>query len=430
MHLSMNDLLYPASLAPFGITASNTTNIGSSSTGKEANILDMDAFGKDNKNHQPHKQLTPLASLTRFNPTVINGTSATIIHSITAGPSRASSFRRPNRNNQENVAKTFSNSLHTSSSHQNIVMTDCEDNELFLAPENLTGTLTLQSTNNNSVTSSPMTSPNPAKKDDPLADIFDDLTATSNFTGHVNTHVNTMGPTVAHKPESALPQLFVSYCSKSRLYMLSPYYSACITGCLDSDIVISSVFGAVIVNGCERLKLTVCCRKLIVINCLECEFNLATMSSTIVLGDSRNLIFGPYNTCFRSLRQHLKLTELTGLLNDNKNNRPSHMMDDDDNSTASKSFGSNLWSSVCDVNACLEALTNGNQNGNDFDFDSESVYYGALPTTPSSAIAAVQLSEKFHVINIPSKTEHVGFEVSTSALIHALHCSFKYILIS
>lgn len=48
------------------------------------------------------------------------------------------------------------------------------------------------------------------------------------------------------RPDLTLPQLFVNYSNKGKLYMLSPYYSASINGCSDCEIVIGSVFGAVI----------------------------------------------------------------------------------------------------------------------------------------------------------------------------------------
>jgi len=67
------------------------------------------------------------------------------------------------------------------------------------------------------------------------------------------------------------------------------------------------VRGAVIINGCERVRITVACRKLVVLNCLECEFNVATMSATVISGDSRSLVFGPFNTAYTHLRLHLQV---------------------------------------------------------------------------------------------------------------------------
>ena len=245
LHLSMNDVLYPVSITPFGIQKDGS------------NGLDLDAFAKDAKSHQPLKQVTPLSSLTRYNPTVINGSSSTIIHTITTAPSRQTSFRRSSRT-QDSVLTP------RQQSNSGIVLTDCEDQEMFI----------------DSV-QSPGSSPNPTKSFISLSrddDHGDDLM------------MNSLG--FSHRPETSLPQLFISYCNKANLYMISPYYSASVTGCLDSTIVIGAVYGAIIVNGCERVKITCACRKLIIMNCLDCEFNIATLSTTIILGDSRNLTMG------------------------------------------------------------------------------------------------------------------------------------------
>ena len=45
-------------------------------------------------------------------------------------------------------------------------------------------------------------------------------------------------------------------------------------------------------SGCERVRLTVACRKLIVMNCLECELNVSALSSSIMIGDCRAIVFG------------------------------------------------------------------------------------------------------------------------------------------
>lgn len=248
LHLSMNDLLYPVSITPFGIQKDGS------------NGLDLDSLAKDSKSHQPHKQLTPLTSLTRYNPTVINGSSSTIIHAITMVPSRQTSFRRGSRT-QDSL--TLTPRQHSSSG---IILTDCEDQEMFV----------------DSV-QSPGSSPNPTKA---FVSLSRDEEHGDDFMGPVS---------LSHKPETSLPQLFISYCSKANLYMISPYYSASVTGCIDTTIVISAVYGAVIINGCERVKITCACRKLIIMNCLDCEFNVATLSTTIVLGDSRNLTMGKSN---------------------------------------------------------------------------------------------------------------------------------------
>lgn len=103
------------------------------------------------------------------------------------------------------------------------------------------------------------------------------------------------------------PVLTVSQCSGSTMYLLMPYSSASINSCSDSEIVVGAVAGAVIVSGCERVRISVACRKLVIHNCLDCIFNVATLSTSTISGDSRSLVFGPHNVNYKGLSQHLQM---------------------------------------------------------------------------------------------------------------------------
>ena len=91
---------------------------------------------------------------------------------------------------------------------------------------------------------------------------------------------------------ACLPPLNISTSQGAHMLFLSAYSCASITNCSDCEIVIGAVSGAVVLHGCERIKITVACRKLIVHNCLECEIYLATLSPSVIAGDSRSLTFG------------------------------------------------------------------------------------------------------------------------------------------
>ena len=101
---------------------------------------------------------------------------------------------------------------------------------------------------------------------------------------------------------AGLPRAFVAMCSRTSIHLLAPYSSVTIASCSDCEIVVGAVSGALIVTGCERVKVTATCRKLITHSCLDCEISVATLSSTIVSGDSRGLLFGPVNVTYRHLR--------------------------------------------------------------------------------------------------------------------------------
>ena len=91
---------------------------------------------------------------------------------------------------------------------------------------------------------------------------------------------------------AGLPHLTITSSQGAHLHFLSAYSCVSVTNCNDCEIVIGAVRGAVIVHGCERIKLTVACRKLVVQNSLECELYVATLSPSVISGDSRSLSFG------------------------------------------------------------------------------------------------------------------------------------------
>jgi hypothetical protein len=91
---------------------------------------------------------------------------------------------------------------------------------------------------------------------------------------------------------ASLPHLSINTSQGGHMHFLSAYSCVSISNCSDCEIVIGAVSGAVVVHGCERIKLTVACRKLIVQNSLECDLHVATLSASVIAGDSRSLIFG------------------------------------------------------------------------------------------------------------------------------------------
>lgn len=152
-----------------------------------------------------------------------------------------------------------------------------------------------------------------------------------------------------------------------------------------------SVYGAVIVNGCEHLQVTVTCRKLVIINCLECTFHLACASSVVVIGDCRALHVAPLNANYKNLTSHVKHAELGALLEG-----------------SGSGSGVNSWNVICDVNQCLAdsaslALEHHPMHNKGVVFD--------LPA-PQAVMAGLLPPEKFRVASVPVRSEHVSFEVS------------------
>ncbi len=66
---------------------------------------------------------------------------------------------------------------------------------------------------------------------------------------------------------------------------------------------------------------------------------------------------GPYNTSFRNLKNHLKMTLLHDLLSHNHQSAE-QFLPSSSNPTSSGRNPNNLWATIWDVNSCLEAVRN------------------------------------------------------------------------
>eukprot|EP01041_Mallomonas_annulata_P003248 gene3248-6428_t len=185
-----------------------------------------------------------------------------------------------------------------------------------------------------------------------------------------------------------LPHLSLQGCHRATIYLLAPFSSASISGCTDCTIVVAAVTGAVHLAGCERVVLTVACAKAVLRNCLDCDIRIATLSTSIVYGDSRGITFAPFNCAYRQLRNHLQLARLQAL----------------------HSAANNNWSSLCDVAACLDSPPPScSPSGYALDVGGEGE--GVPLPVPQESTAMVLSSEKFSFISIPIKAEHQPAEI-------------------
>lgn len=277
VHMSMNDTLYPVSVSPsYGsIPCSPTTRDMPHISAMSA--TDADA-GKDSpsnaslKAQQPSRTVNTVSSLSRSKPTIINGCSTTVINVIGSLVPSKNSFRKYRSMSFER-ADSGSQSAHdlraaSHSSRLEHVLSDSDSDK--------TSPIALSRPRNHS----------DASQEEHL---FDEMTR--NNTEDIELWMRNNNNYLS-KPESMLPPLYLNLCTRAKLYLISPYHSATITGCSDCEIVIGAVFGAVIVSNCERVKITVACRKLLILNCLDCAFNVATLTTTIITGDCRSIVVG------------------------------------------------------------------------------------------------------------------------------------------
>lgn len=279
VHMSMNDTLYPVSVSPsYGPIPCSPTSRDMPHI-SAMNATDADTAGKDSlsnassKAQQPSRTVNTVSSLSRSKPTIINGCSTTVIHVIGSLMTAKSSFRkyRSMSFDREMSASGSAHDLRANSTSARLehVLSDSDSDK-----------------------TSPLGPSRPRNHSDASQEehgLFDDMSR--NNTEDIELWMRNNNNYLS-KPETMLPPLYLNVCTRAKLYLISPYHSATITGCSDCEIVIGAVFGAVIVSNCERVKITVACRKLLILNCLDCAFNVATLTTTIIAGDCRSLVIG------------------------------------------------------------------------------------------------------------------------------------------
>ena len=87
-----------------------------------------------------------------------------------------------------------------------------------------------------------------------------------------------------------LPDLVIGDCDGAAFYLLAPFATATISNCTNCEIIIGAVSRVVYLTGCEQVKLTCCSGKIIVRNCLDCLIYSASLSQTVICGDSRGIL--------------------------------------------------------------------------------------------------------------------------------------------
>jgi hypothetical protein len=84
----------------------------------------------------------------------------------------------------------------------------------------------------------------------------------------------------------------ITGCSSAHIYLLGPFLSLTISQCVDCEIMVGAVGGAVVLHACDRLILTTITRKLVAVSSQDCRFNIATLTPSLLAGDCKNIVFG------------------------------------------------------------------------------------------------------------------------------------------
>jgi hypothetical protein len=204
-----------------------------------------------------------------------------------------------------------------------------------------------------------------------------------------------------------LPQLSVNASGNASMYLLSAYSTANLSYCTDGEVVIGAVAGTVVVSSCTNMSITVACRKLLVISCVNCIFNVATLSPSIISGEAKNITFGPYNASYRNLRSHLKLANLNALMptqataaSDSTN------MGSGTGGEASGETNVNCWSTLACAASCVEQGPRSAGSPKGYAIDAACASTDVILPTPPSSVATILPAEHMKFIAIPNRAEN------------------------
>jgi hypothetical protein len=195
-----------------------------------------------------------------------------------------------------------------------------------------------------------------------------------------------------------LPPLYIQGCFGTCLYYLGPYSNVSITNCNDCHVVLGAVSGVVRMVGCERIRLTVVTRKVLIVSCLDCVLNLSCLLPTILAGENKGIIVGPYNSNYRLLKSHILTAGLRDLLRDVGAD------------SAMGEFSRNQWSIIHDVASLLESpLALNSPTG--YAIDAAESHNRPPPPMPAESVVRLMKLEEFLFASVPIQSEQRSFEV-------------------
>eukprot|EP01130_Rhizamoeba_saxonica_P010913 TRINITY_DN4502_c0_g1_i2.p1 TRINITY_DN4502_c0_g1~~TRINITY_DN4502_c0_g1_i2.p1 ORF type:complete len:251 (+),score=39.51 TRINITY_DN4502_c0_g1_i2:847-1599(+) len=100
-------------------------------------------------------------------------------------------------------------------------------------------------------------------------------------------------------------------CRRCYIYILLPITNVHISGCYDCTIVLGVVGGVTSIENSSGSKIITCSRNLQIRNCSDMGLNVLVNTPPLFLSDNFNIIIGPYNSFYSSLKRHLTLAKLS-----------------------------------------------------------------------------------------------------------------------
>ncbi|GMI06367.1 hypothetical protein TrRE_jg3153, partial [Triparma retinervis] len=106
-------------------------------------------------------------------------------------------------------------------------------------------------------------------------------------------------------PSPSPPDLLVSSCDSSTIYILNNVANATISGCRDCTVVVGAIRGLARIVDCERCELIFAANRIVMTNSLETSVYCYTPTNPLWIGDNRSCKFAPFNVSYPGLPAQL-----------------------------------------------------------------------------------------------------------------------------
>jgi len=111
--------------------------------------------------------------------------------------------------------------------------------------------------------------------------------------------------------DTATRHLRITNCSDSFIYILGPFRSVTVVGCINCTVVLGAVARTAFIQSCERLRLSVAARRIRINSCVDSTLYLWTATPPLYLGDNHGIVLAPHNLHYHKLGQLIHQAGLT-----------------------------------------------------------------------------------------------------------------------
>ena len=119
--------------------------------------------------------------------------------------------------------------------------------------------------------------------------------------------------TAPHRPCPSVIHIYC--CHNANIYLLAPFHSVTIFGCVNTNIVLGPVSGIVTIESCDKVRVVCPSRGIRMTDTTDSRVYICVNTPPLILAGCRSIEIAPYNTFYPALENHLKEAGVNPTLN-------------------------------------------------------------------------------------------------------------------